>query len=111
MAKVFGERMLRDHSLMNKELRAITSRKGNAIAQGLDEKHQELVTQLSKLKGSAFDHAYTKDMVTGHEKTIEEFENEAKNSQDADVKAWANKWLPTLRGHLKLAQDTAKGVK
>ena len=37
--------------LMNKELREITSKKGIALAEGLDQKHQELMDELSKLKG------------------------------------------------------------
>ncbi len=67
--------------------------------------------ELSKLKGSAFDQAYAKDMVSGHQKAIEQFEMEAKNGQDADVKAWAEKSLPTLREHLELAQAAVKDVK
>ena len=49
-------------------------------------------------------------MVAGHEKAIQLFENEAKNGRDADVKAWAEKCLPTLREHLKLAQAAVKDV-
>ena len=109
--KKFGERMVRDHSLMNKELHEITSKKGIKLAEGLDQKHQELMDELSKLKGSEFDRAYTKDMVSGHEKVIEQFEIEAKNGRDPDVKAWAEKWLPTLREHLKLAREAVKDVK
>lgn len=109
--KKFGERMVRDHSLMNKELHEITSKKGIKLAEGLDQKHQELMDELSKLKGSEFDRAYTKDMVSGHEKVIEQFEIEAKNGRDPDVKAWAEKWLPTLREHLTLAREAVKDVK
>ena len=109
--KKFGERMVRDHSLMNKELHEITSKKGIKLAEGLDQKHQELMDELSKLKGSEFDRAYTKDMASGHEKVIEQFEIEAKNGRDPDVKAWAEKWLPTLREHLTLARDAVKDVK
>ncbi len=109
--KKFGERAVRDHSLMNKELREIASKNGIEFAEGLDQKHQELMDELSKLKGHEFDRAYTKDMVSGHEKAIELFEIEAKNGTDANVKAWAEKWLPTLREHLKLAQDAVKDVK
>ena len=50
-------------------------------------------------------------MVSGHEKVIEQFEIEAKNRRDSDVKAWAEKWLPSLREHLRLAQDAVKDVK
>ena len=48
----------------------------------MDAKHQTLMDELSKLKGSEFDQAYTKDMVAGHEKAIEQFELEVKNGRD-----------------------------
>jgi putative membrane protein len=108
--KSFGERMVADHSRMNKDLRDLTKQKGIALPEKLDEKHQALLDQLSKLKGTEFDRTYSKDMVSGHEKAIETIEAEAKNGQDADVKAWAEKWLPTLREHLRLAKDAVKDV-
>ena len=108
--KKYGERAVRDHASMNKELREITSKKGIKLANGLDQKHQDLIDEVSKLKGAEFDRAYTKDMVAGHEKAIDLFENEAKNGRDADVRAWADKCLPTLREHLKLAQAAVKDV-
>ena len=108
--KKFGERVVRDHSLMNKELRKITTKQGIVLTEKLDPKHQELLDDLSKLKGAEFDQAYTKDMVSGHENAIKQFEIEAKNGRDADVKAWAEKCLPTLREHLKLAQAAVKDV-
>ena len=77
--KKFGEQVVHDHSRMNKELRELTIKKGIALADLVDQKHQQLIDELSRLKGSAFDLAYTKDMVSGHEKAIEQFENEAKS--------------------------------
>ena len=111
VVKKFGERTVLDHSLMNKELRKITTKQGIASREKLDAKHQELLEELSKLKGAAFDQAYTKDMVAGHEAAIKLFEFEANNGRDADVKAWAEKCLPTLREHLKLAQAAVENVK
>ena len=96
---------------MNKELRDITSKQGIKLADVLDQKHQELMDDLSTLKGAGFDRAYTKDMVAGHEKAIALFQMEAKNGRDPEVKAWAEKCLPTLREHLKLAKAAVKDVK
>ncbi len=39
------------------------------------------------------------------------FESEIKTGRDADVKAWAEKCLPILREHLKLAQAAVEDVK
>jgi putative membrane protein len=110
VVKKFGTQSVGDDALMNKELHKITTKHGIALTEKLDAKHQELLDDLTKLKEVAFDKAYTKDMVSGHEKAIELFENEAKNGRDADVKAWADKCLPTLREHLKLAQAAVKDV-
>ncbi len=111
VVKKFGVKSMQDHSLMNKELRKYTTKQGIAIMDKLDTKHQELLDELTKLKGTDFDKAYTKDMVAGHEQAIKLFEVEAKNGADADMKAWAEKCLPTLREHLKLAQAAVEDVK
>jgi len=108
--KKFGERMVADHSKMNKSLLEIAKTQKLSSTQQLDKKHQELCEQLSKLKGAEFDRAFVNHMVSGHEKALQCFEAEAKNGQDPNVKAWAEKWVPTLREHLKLAKETMKEV-
>lgn len=108
--KKFGERMVLDHSSMNEDLRKLASKKGIALDEGLESTQQELLDQLSTLKGAEFDHVYTKDMVAGHEKAIARFEKAAKTSSDPDVNAWAEKWLPTLKEHLALAKETVDFV-
>ena len=102
--KQFGERLVTDHTKMNKELRDIAQKKGINCPDKLDQKHQQLMDQLVQIEGADFDRAFSKDMVAGHEKAVEKFEAEAKNGQNAEIKAWAEKWLPTLREHLKMAQ-------
>jgi putative membrane protein len=66
---------------------------------------QKMADKLSKLSGADFDRAYMKHMVDDHVKDVAMFEKEAKNGKDADLKAWANKTLPTLREHLQMARD------
>ncbi len=76
----------------------------------LDRKDQELVSKLSKLSGAAFNRAYTKDMVPGHKAAIAKFEAEAKNGRNPAVKAWADKWCPTLEEHLRAAEKAAHAI-
>ena len=45
-------------------------------------------------------------MVDDHQKTVDKFEKASKNSKDAELKAWVDKTLPTLRMHL----DSAKAI-
>jgi len=46
---------------------------------------------------------FGQQMVTDHEKAVQLFSTAAKEGQDADIKAFANKTLPTLQEHLHIA--------
>jgi len=104
--KQFGKRMVDDHSKANDELSQIASRKGITLPTSLDAKNQATHDRLAKLSGAAFDRAYMDDMVKDHKEDVAEFKKEAANGQDADLKAFAAKTVPTLEDHLKMAQQT-----
>jgi putative membrane protein len=108
--KKYGQRVMADHTKMNKELAEIAKSLNMPLPEKLNKKHQDWFDMLSKVKGKDFDRAYVKDMIAEHEKAITKYEMEAKSSKNLEVKAWAEKWLPTVREHLKLAQVAAKEV-
>ena len=111
VVKSFGKKTKLDHTLMNQELRKITSQQKIVLGDTLDSNHKDLLKELSKLNGAAFDKEYTKDMVAGHKAAIKLFENEIETGRNADLKTWAEKCLPTLREHLRLAQAAVEDVK
>lgn len=45
--------------------------------------------------------------MVAHEKSVELYENAAKELNDADLKAYAAEKLPELREHLTMARDLA----
>jgi putative membrane protein len=51
------------------------------------------------------------DMVKDHKDDISEFQKEANHGGDPDLKAFAQKTLPTLQEHLRLAQEGLAAVK
>jgi putative membrane protein len=104
--KKFGERLAQDHAKMNEELVALARKKGVILSKDFDAATQETVDRFMKLSGAEFDRAFSKAMVSGHEKAIEKFQAEAKTGRDADVKAWAEKRVATLREHLEMARTT-----
>lgn len=55
--------------------------------------------------GRDFDKGFIDAAVKDHQKAIELFQKEADGGSDAQLKAFAKKTLPTLRDHLKQAQD------
>jgi len=107
--KALGERMETDHKKANAELQKIATQKSVTIPGGLSKEHQALKTRLDKLEGANFDQAYAAAMVDDHTKDIKEFEAASK-SADPAVKDFATRTLPTLREHLKLAQDAKAAV-
>lgn len=102
--KQFGQRMVDDHTAANTELMSIASSKGITLPTMLDRKHQQHVTKLSGLSGAEFDRAYSRMMVTDHNKDVNMFERESTRGADPDLRAFATKTLPTLQEHLQMAR-------
>jgi len=105
--KKFGERMVTDHSKANDQLQQLASQKGLTLPDKLNAKDQATKARLEKLSGKQFDQAYMRDMVKDHTKDVNEFQHEANNAKDPDVKSFAQSTLPTLQDHLKEAKQIA----
>ncbi|HEX2960926.1 MAG TPA: DUF4142 domain-containing protein [Ignavibacteriales bacterium] len=103
--KDFGRRMIDDHSKANDELKSIAAKENIPVPAALKDENRDDVDKLSKLSGSDFDKEYMDMMVKDHKKDIKNFEDMAQNAQSPELKAFAQKTLPTLRQHLKMAQD------
>lgn len=101
----FGQRMVTDHTKINQDLMTLAQSKNVSIPKSTDKKHQRTAEALAKRHGTSFDREYMRDMVTDHEKAVHLFSTEAKEGQDADIKAFANNTLPTLQEHLQMARQ------
>ena len=108
--KDFGNRMVTDHSQANNELKQLVDQKGITVPSSLAMKDKQTKKTLSTKSGANFDKAYMRDMVNDHEKDVAEFRKEAENGKDPDVKAFAQKTLPTLEQHLSQAKEVAAKV-
>ncbi|GAB4091624.1 hypothetical protein GCM10028786_05500 [Flaviaesturariibacter terrae] len=104
--KAFGAMMVRDHQAANQELMNLARAKGMMLSDSLDKNTQDHMMSMQKMQGKAFDKHYIGMMVTDHNKDVAEFEKAASGANDADLKAWAAKTLPTLKMH----QDSAKAI-
>jgi putative membrane protein len=108
--KKFAQRMVTDHSKANDELKSLAQSKNITLPSDVDPKDKATHDRLAKLSGPAFDRAYMQHMVAGHRKAVAAFKKESTSGKDPDVKAWAEKTLPTIEDHLKMAQDIARNV-
>jgi putative membrane protein len=106
--KQFAQRMIQAHEDTNQELNQMAARKGVTPPAQLDGKHQSLHQQLSGLAGEEFDRNYLHVMVEDHRQVIAQFEGEARQGNDEELKNWASQTLATLREHLRHAQQLAQ---
>ena len=103
--KAFAQRMVTDHTKANEELVQLTSAKGLTLATELSGEPKAGLDHLQSLSGAEFDKAYMQHMVADHNKAVALFTTGSTSAQDADIKAFATKTLPTLQEHAKLAQE------
>jgi putative membrane protein len=108
--KEFGHRMVTDHSNMGNNVKDLASRENVSLAADIGMKDKFVYERLSKKTGADFDKAYMADMVKDHKDDIAAFEKEANSGKDPEAKALAQKALPTLRDHLRMAQEVASKV-
>lgn len=97
----FGQRMVDDHSKINDQLKALATRKGFTPPTDLDEDHQKMLDEMSKMSGIDFDKHYVKMMIDDHEADVADFKTESTKADDAEVRTFASKTQPTLEAHLK----------
>lgn len=97
--KSFAQMMVADHSKANDELKALAAKRNVVLPTDMGS-HKSTLDDLSKLSGAEFDKAYVEAMVDDHEEDVEMFESKT-TSSDADIKAFTNKTLPTLKKHLE----------
>ncbi|GAB3643739.1 DUF4142 domain-containing protein [Spirosoma arcticum] len=99
--KEFAAMIMTDHQKANEELKALAGRKNITLPARLGDDEQKQVDELAKLSGTEFDKKYVELMVDDHEKDVKLFKEAADDSDDADLKAFAAKQLPTLQKHLE----------
>jgi len=94
-----------DHSKANEELRQIITKKGAVLPADLPRKETSVMNDLQKVNGADFDRQYVTHMVKDHKKDVKEFEKAARELSDPDLRAFAQKTLPTLQEHLQMVEQ------
>lgn len=100
----FAQRMIDDHGKAGRELATLATSKGVELPEGPSLMQQAKLKLLEFADGGDFDRRYSESMSTAHNDTIELFQTAVNEATDPDVKAFAEKTLPTLREHLEMAK-------
>lgn len=89
--KNVGKTLVADHTRANGELMALAKAKGVKLPPA---------PKMQKMSADNFDSKFLTQAAQDHQKDIAAFERAAKNSKDPEVKAFAKKMVPVLKGHM-----------
>lgn len=103
--KRFAERMIKDHTAANEELKQLAARKQLEVADDPDAMNKAKAMILDLREGEEFDRAYARNQVNAHEQAIELYREAAEGVRDEDLQAFAREKLPTLEAHLEMARQ------
>jgi putative membrane protein len=109
--KKLAQMMVDDHTKASEELKSLAMSKNVTLPTDADAKHKMMMDKMNSMSGMDFDMMYVKAMVKDHEKAVKMFQKESMSGKDADAKAFAAKTLPTLQGHLTMAQSMSGKMK
>ena len=107
--KAFARKMKEDHTKANEKLKDIVG-SNQQLPTNLTAEQQEQVNNLQSKSGTAFNKAYADTMVQDHQKDVSEFEKASSDAPTAQLRNFASQTLPTLKEHLKLAQQLQSKV-
>jgi putative membrane protein len=94
----FAQQMISDHSKANEELKKVAGQEGIQVPSELDASHRDKLAELRD-EDEEFDEAYIEMQVEGHDDAVDLFEDYASDGDNAALKQFAEKTLPTLKKH------------
>jgi len=104
--KSLAQHMEREHAGTNEELKRIASEKGIELPTTIGGEPRGQLSRLTTMSKPEVDQAFVRDFgIAAHQRAISLFERQAREGQDPDIKAFAERTLPKLREHLSMAQQ------
>ena len=103
--KSFGKMLTEDHGAANKALSELAAARSITLPSRLPKNQQSTLRRLARAPAGKFDRQFLQEIgIRDHESDIRKFDDAARTSSDPEVKAFAEKALPTLRKHHAEAQ-------
>jgi putative membrane protein len=103
----FGKHIAHHHAHINHELKRLSKRKYITLPDSLppDSKSYKK-EELEKLQGTVFDQTCMTAMVKSHKRVLAYVEKEDSDTKDPDIKAFTERTIPIIKGHLQMAETT-----
>jgi putative membrane protein len=110
--KSFASTLVDHHTSANNELVKLANSRNVELPAAPPRSMRRDVEKLGKKTGNEFDRDFVRNVgIKAHEKDIKKLEKAGKDVKDAELKAWIDKTLPTLREHLAQAQKLPQAGK
>ncbi len=109
----FAQMMIDDHTKMSAELKSVVQSANvkAEIPMSLSGAKAKTLQQLSNMSGEKFDAMYWKAQVQAHQEALKLMQGYAKNGDNAALRQFAEKGVPTIQEHLQMAQKMMRGAK
>jgi len=106
--KTFAALLLSDHVQADADLKTLADTKNVSLdSTATNRDSNDKIKQLSAVKGEELESIYIQMMIKDHEQAVGLFE-EGEGSSDPEVKAYAKRYLPMLKSHLKIVSALHK---
>jgi putative membrane protein len=106
--KAFGQKMVDDHTALNKDLEPLADSIGVMLPKHMNKADQAEYDKLKGLSGDEFDTEYLTLMVKEHHKDLREFRLETADTQDSTLRETVMKGQRVIHGHMVAVDELAK---
>lgn len=106
--KVFGQKMVDDHTKLNNDMAQIADSMGVMLPKTMDKDDQAEYDKLDKLSGNDFDMEYLSYMVRDHRKDLHAFRIEAVSSTDPALHDAVVKAESVIHEHVVMVDKLAR---
>jgi putative membrane protein len=114
--KQFAQRMITDHTAVNKQAAALAKKLGvkpaaSDTSRSLKKEAAQNMANLRKLKGAQFDKAYVDHEVAYHQEVLDAIDKVLiPSAQNAELKGLIEKVRPAIAAHLEHAQHLQESL-
>lgn len=105
--KYLAQMIVGEHSTMQADLKSLAQKKSIVLPTNLGESQAKTAGELTALNGAGFDRKYLDLLEEIHKNSINEFDDMSEDAYDGDIRAFAAKYLATLKSHREAAEQAA----
>jgi putative membrane protein len=100
----FAQMMIEDHTAANERLLSVAEAEGLSVPLQVEGAPMERLQTVEATPVDQFDSVYVQEQVAAHEEAVALFRSYAENGEVQSLMAFAQETLPSLEGHLEMAQ-------